>query len=245
MKRTRALQKSVFYYLKDYVLPQSGYVFQNTAFPLTVNETNASIYESSQPNWVYVDATDYPVKIYEDAVEVDAANYSVNYIDGSVLFNFVPTGDITADFYYDVYKILESWPDETFERDDLPCIIIDEIDGVPTGLQIGGGRLSTYSYAFQIFELSDDEARDVGDSIQEKFNHWLPVIDYGLGFPLNSDGTKNTSFSTITQFVGQSEIILRSASLVRPIDPLEREENRFLIMFDVQDISFPGRPATL
>lgn len=245
MNRNRLINLNVFYYLKDCVLPQNGYIYSETSFTLTQEAAGSLQFNSDIPNWFYNDLVSYPVHVYDNGSLVSSADYTVNFVGGFITFDSAPTGPITADFSYDVYKFTLSWPEEDLTRDKLPLIVLDLVDYNFSGLQVGGGRIYAYSFAMHVFENSDEEAQDVVDAILNKFTHYLPVIDFNQGTPLNNDGTLNSFYSSTGQYLGQAEILIESMSSVRLTDPVDREEHRFAIYFSVQDISYPGMPATI
>ena len=242
MQRTRLVDLSLYYYIKDSILVQNGYIYNRAGAILTQDVNDQLKYVSDINNWVYVDLVSYPVVVYDGGVVVDASNYTINFVDGNITFSgYTPTGIVTADYSYDIYKMQVEWTDDIFDRNDLPFILIESMPDYTEGFQIGGGKRQVLSYRIQVFDLSDPESKDITDLLDDYLDHYLPIINYNDGMPLNFDGSKNTSFSNVTQFQSNAESSTGSSTFIRTPTPTEKEEHRRQIMIDVDNYVYPTR----
>lgn len=136
-----------------------------------------------------------PVRVYRNGDLVDENEYNVSYITGRIVFNSDQVAEdiITADFGLNWCTVLDSFPDTPFEQ----CVItVEQGMSNSSPLELGGNSRWIYTQFFlNVYPEStarrDDYSQFVRDLLDTRD---IPLLDYGDGFPLNTNGTINQNY---------------------------------------------------
>lgn len=242
---TANISKSLYYYIKDSILFEGGYIYSEVGATLTANADVAKQYDSGYKNWVYKDLTTYPVNVYDNSVLVTTSNYTIDFRNGAIKFinAYTVTGPIAADFSHDIYDISVGWRQDLFATTELPFIVIEYDGHITDGWQIGGGNIKSLTYLIHVYEKSDEEAQDICDIIENKMQNFLPLIDYKIAMPLNFNGSINSAFSETAQFIRHATVENGIIGPVYDDDPTDKEEHHYLLRTVLEDFVNPGMQA--
>ncbi len=185
MKISRLIELSLFYKLREL---------------LSVKKTN-DIAKS-------VDFISYQLKynnistVHDVIVKVDGSivlsGYSVDYLNGVIKFeNGLAVDNIVkVDYYYCKFNIYDESSNETTDNFKYPAVAIYEDVTNTRAYELGSSQTEkTKTYIIQVYSEQGGERNDVTDSIVEMLEGSIGITDYNYGFPLNEDGTLNTSFN--------------------------------------------------
>lgn len=186
MKITRLVELSLVYKIQEVLSVQRlGEV---------LNSVDYKNYNLKFPN---VQAS-LPFKIYVDNQE-QSSGFTVNYSNGIVMFDtsINPTSVVKADYYYCPVHIYDESSSAKDQNNDFkyPAVAIYEDDSIHVPYELGNPTKEIHStWVIEVCCERGGERNDITDMIMEMFNDHIDIIDYNLGFPLNTDGTKNLSF---------------------------------------------------
>lgn len=215
---SKLLDLNLEYYFREEVFSnvwneEYNYELEMQNFPLTLSESvdlgiskeqhKLYIAEGCR-NWIYKNDPKYNVSIYNNMQLVDPSNYSVNYIDGYIIFNdnyasnLTDIDLITANFWYLYVNVINSYPEEIENSPSnyrLPLLIIEGLPFRYEPFEIGNAKgIFRRQYLFHILATNESELDTLLNIIMENILREWALIDYSNGTPLTETGDKNLSF---------------------------------------------------
>lgn len=200
----RDYKLSLYYAVQAIILPHYGYVETITGETLT-NDADF-VYSAANSNITYLDASgrlDQSLSIYDAGIELASDAYEVDYLDGTITLDALPSGTVTADYNFWTVNVIDAFPDaDTFESADLPLVSIDIMEQTATPFSLGDTQqFWSVQYFIDIFATDDGTRLDMMDGIQQYLAKYrIPLIDFSDHMPLSYDGSINTSYDYDTQF---------------------------------------------
>jgi len=192
--RTRLIELSLFEQIQD-KLSRSA----SKEIPVSPNLLNYNLkYNNIR--------TQYPVNVYINGELASPSLYSVDYVNGIVNFKTAraSTDVIQVDYtycYVNVYDESMSPSDNNFK---YPAVAIYEIDREDVGFELGSSiRENHPRWGIEIWAERGGERNDYTDLLMNLFEDGatLPIIDFNVAFPINSDGTINPLYNPSTQTI--------------------------------------------
>jgi len=237
MNDKRKLHLSLYYHLKNLFVDQ-GYIAQSKNEELTL--LDGKTYQASNDDWVYQNASKYPVTVYDNNIEVDPINYTRNFIKGTITFNDTYTiqGTITADYYYNQIHIRDAYPPkESFSVSDLPMAVIIPGQVPREGAFLGSTAYwNRYNYDIDFFGRTNSEMQDVTDDIESWLLHntLIHQLNFASGFPLLDTGEINTLYSSGVEYSLYRRDVISVPFIAEGATEVERY--RTAISFVLEDV---------
>jgi hypothetical protein len=135
---------------------------------------------------------------------VEQNSNKVDHINGWIILDEYPeSGRIVATYREHQARVKDAWVDnEDIELEALPLISVDVSNqsSSPYGL----GTNATWLYwdvKIEILGRHQNHTRQIAAQIAEDCKY-VPIFNFSNGYPLNSDGTINTSFNRNAALVG-------------------------------------------
>lgn len=184
MKISRLIELSLFYKIRELLaVKKTNEVAKSVDF-----STYTLKYKNVEPSKEVV------VKV--DGVET-TEGYRLDYLNGIIHFDtpLSSLNKVEVSYFYCNFNIYDESSNETTDNFKYPAIAIYEDYTDTRGYELGSSQTEkTKTYIIQVFSERGGERNDVTDSIVEMLEGSIGITDYNEGFPLNEDGTINTSF---------------------------------------------------
>lgn len=186
MRISRLIELTLFYKLQD-------------LFSTSKNAERISSADFKTYNLKYTNIQpQYPVNVYVDGVLSSA--YTIDYVNGIITFAsaLVSTNIVTVDYTYCPVNIYDEGRNPLSQDFKYPAVAVYEDTASLHPYELGTGNREIRSYwIFEVYAERGGENNDIKDAIVDMMQEDpFPIIDYNLGFPINRDGTKNTSFDS-------------------------------------------------
>jgi hypothetical protein len=148
----------------------------------------------------------HPIHVYVNGMEFNKNSYSVDNINGIVTLNtpITMTDVVEVTYTYCPVNIYDESTSPQSSDFKYPAVAIYEMDRVDEAIELGSNKKEKHpTWVFEVWSDRGGERNDITDDIMDMFEEGnIPVIDYNVNFPINSDGTINTNFDEITQTIG-------------------------------------------
>lgn len=197
MHRINLVESSIYHKLQ--------YTFKATLNTVQLSTQDNKTYFSPKKNLLPLEV----LKVYKNGIE-QSTGFTVYYPDGKIVFDVAnqATDIITLDTSYCYVNLDISFQNEF----SLPKIVIDFDENIDFPLEIGSKNRRIDNYYVDIIVYSEryGSQKDYLNIIKDNVRS-IPIIDFNQGFPINSDGTKNSSFvGPIVGYLDLDKIILRN-----------------------------------
>jgi hypothetical protein len=192
MQRTRLIELSIFEKIQDRL--------SRTISKGATTSANFLTYKLKYNNI----RTQYPVVVYANGIVYNSSGYSVDYVNGIINFNTPLTSVdvVQVDYtycYVNVYDESMSPSDNNFA---YPAVAVYEMRRHDVGFELGNNVAEMHPrWVIEVWADRGGERNDYTDLIVNMLEEGmtLPIIDFNIAFPVNADGTINTSYSEIGQ----------------------------------------------
>lgn len=142
-----------------------------------------------------------PINIYLNGDLLDPSFYDVYPNSGEIeIRDEIGSGQLTADFWFNYLPIKPAYMGEH----QTPYLSIDIGPNSESPFEIGGNNLFIMRFRLDLYASNPDQRDDFSYEVAnclEGIN--VPLIDFNIGFPYDSQGKLNRSFSVPLQTVGK------------------------------------------
>jgi hypothetical protein len=194
LKKTRLVELSLYYAVQEALSR-----YRDKEKP---KSANFSVYNLKYNNI----QTNSQVSVYVNGILKSNTLYSVNYIEGIIIFNTALTSSdvVEVSYTYCPINIYDESKSPTNEDFKYPAVAVYEDERTDRPFELGNPRKEMHStWVFEVWSERGGERNDITDTIMEMFEEGnVPVVDYNINFPTNSDGSKNSSFDETSQIIG-------------------------------------------
>lgn len=195
MEITRLIELSLYYSIKKHLsISKTKEILKNESTDFTIYNLKYSNIE-----------TEYGVEVYVNDVPYQG-EYTVDYINGVVKFltPLLSTDIVKATYHYCPVNIYDEGTQPTTENFRYPALSIYEDETISVGYELGSVKKERRaSWIVEIWAERGGERNDITDKVYRLFEeNNIPLIDYNISFPTNSDGTINNSFDKLNQTIG-------------------------------------------
>lgn len=150
--------------------------------------------------------TNYPITVRINNDEVGNSEYDVDYNGGVITFkDRLSSNDVVSvDYTYcpiNIYDESKNPYDNDFK---YPAVAIYEEGREDEAVELGSNKKELHpTWIFEVWAERGGERNDITDIIMELFEDGtIPILDYNIAFPINSDGSKNEEFDENNQLYG-------------------------------------------
>lgn len=195
MEITRLIELSLFNHISDKLSRTRLKETPTSANFLTYNLKYNSI------------QTKYPVVVYVNNITYNSNSYTIDYVNGIVNFKtpLTSSDNVQVDYTYCTVNVYDESMSPTDNNFQYPAVAVYEAERKDVGFELGSTTKEMHPlWIIDVWSERGGERNDYTDMVVQLFeeNSSLPIIDYNIAFPTNSDGTLNTSFNAGSQIKG-------------------------------------------
>jgi hypothetical protein len=194
MRTTRLIELTLFYNLQD-ALSQSR----------TKEKPKSADFTTYNLKYINVQ-TKYSVTVYKNGTVVNPSQYKVDYINGMISFTAPNTSSdvIEVSYTYCPINIYDESMSPQSADFKFPAVSVYEFSREDRAFELGNPKKQMQpAWMIEVWAERGGERNDITDDVMAFFEQGsIPIIDYNIAFPTNSDGTKNTSYNESAQVVG-------------------------------------------
>jgi hypothetical protein len=187
MEITRLIELSFFHYIKD-------------SLKRTRSKERPKSADFRTYNLKYINIlSKYPVKVYVNGQERSSTTYNVDYNNALIIFNtaLTSTDVVEVDYTYCPVNVYDEGTTPKSVDFQYPAVAVYEMGSRFQAKELGSNKKEKHpTWILDVWTERGGERNDLTDSLVKMFEDGnFSIIDYNLGFPTNSDGTINSSFS--------------------------------------------------
>lgn len=187
MERTRLIEYSLYYKIQDKLSRRRKKEKPKTLDSQTYNLRSVDVLPQ------------YPVEVFVNNIQ-QQGNFTVNYLDGIVTFDFPlnTTDTVEISYTYCTHTIYDESNNPRVEEFVSPAVAIHRQNRTDKAFELGNAEREEHSmWVIDVWSYRGGERHDATDMLTRMFEvESLPIVDYNLGFPLEQNGTKNDNFDT-------------------------------------------------
>jgi hypothetical protein len=150
--------------------------------------------------------TKSPVNVYVNGSLKDISNYSIDYINGIISFNSQLTSMdvVEVDYTYCPINIYDESSNPESDDFKYPAIALYEMNRKDEAYELGNAKKEMHpTWVVEVWAERGGERNDITDMVVDMFEEGtMNVVDYNIGFPTNTDGSKNDNFNEENQIIG-------------------------------------------